>query len=131
MAHTLANQTKVAIGTAVKNEVEAGTGTAVLKLMNAGKTATYATLNLPNTCGTVNATTGVLTFDCSPALSDSSVSAGTTTIGRITDRDGGTVIDDITVGIGTSFEINLTNNVFAGGEAVQITSLTWTPPSGG
>ena len=96
--------------------------------MNTSKTATYATLTLATPCGTVNTSTGVLTFDCSPSLSDSSASAGTATRAKITDSAGVVIIDDITVGT-TGSEINLSNNVFGAGDAVKISALTYTPPS--
>lgn len=118
---------KPAIGTAIKNAIEQGAGVGVLRLMNAAKTVTYATMNLATPCGTVNATSGVLTFDCTPSLSDSSASAGTATVGRFTDSNG-VVIMECSVAI-TGADINLSNNVFGAGDAVKISSLTYTPPS--
>lgn len=128
MAHTVthASQTKVAIGTAVLGEIDSGTA-GTLKLQNTGQTATYATLTLATTSATVNGTTGVLTFQGTP-LSDTDTAAGTAVKGTFYDSASGAVMT-CSVGIGTTFDINLTNNVFGAGDTVQITALTYTPPA--
>ena len=74
MAVSHSTTAKVSIGTAIKTDVEDGAGAGLLKFLNAGKTATYATLTMATPCGTVSTSTGVLTFDCTPTLSDTSAS---------------------------------------------------------
>jgi len=128
MGHTVthASQTKVAIGTAVLGEIDSGTAGS-LKFHNTAKTATYATIALSSTSATVNGTSGVLTFQGTP-LSDTDTSAGTAETAVFYDSAAGAVMT-CSVGIGTTFDINLSNNVFGAGDTVQITSLTYTPPA--
>ena len=128
MAHTVthASQAKVAIGTAVLGEIDSGTAGS-LKLQNDGQTATYATIPLSSTSATVNGTTGVLTFQGTP-LSDTDTAAGTAVKGTFYDSAAGAVMT-CSVGIGATFDINLSNNVFGVGDTVSITSLTYTPPA--
>ena len=124
--NTGANGGKVAIGTAIKDAIEGGTGAGVLKLRTAAD-VTKATLTLATPCGTVNGTSGVLTFDCTPALSDATVASGTVTKALFETNAGADVME---CAVGTSgSDINLSNNVFATNDAVQITSLTYTPPA--
>lgn len=130
MAVTHSNTAKVSIGNAVLDDIDVAAA-GVLKLMNTGKTATYATLTLADPAGTVNATTGVLTFTASATtpLSDTNTSAGTATRAKITTSAGATILDDIVVGTSTTDEIELSNNVFGAGDTVNITALTYTPPT--
>ncbi len=119
----------VSIGNAILDDIDTVAATAVgyIKLQNSAQTATYATLNFVNPCGTVNATTGVLTFDCSPALSEATASAGTAVKAGFY-SGGATEIMNCSVGI-TSGDIQLSNNVFLANDTVTITSLTYTPPA--
>lgn len=97
-----------------------------LKFQNAGRTATYATLTMATPIGTVNTTTGVITFDCT-TLEDTSASSGTTTKAVI-EQSGGTDVLLCDVAI-TGSDINLTNNALLSGDTVSMTSLSYTPPS--
>ena len=129
MAHSVTHSLVLRedISDAVLALIDAGTGVGKIKLQTSSS-ATKATLDFVDPAGAVNGTNGVLTFDCTPVLSDTSVSSGTVTQAIIEDDSTVTVLT-CTVGIGTSFDINLTNNVFATGDTVQISALTYTPPT--
>lgn len=124
---TGANGGKVAIGTAIKDELAGGS----VRLCTASL-AVKATLALGTGANvpTVNSTSGVIDF-CPGAftLSDATASSGTVTVGQFRDSGGTQVIMSCTVGIGTSFDINMTNNVLGTGDTVKITALTYTPPT--
>lgn len=120
----------VSIGNAIKDDLEAGGATTpgFIKLQNSAQTATYATLTLAHPCGTVNATTGVLTFTTT-SLSDTSCSAGTAVkAGFYAGVGTSPEVMNCSVAI-TGADINLSNNVFEAADSVTITSLTYTPPA--
>lgn len=135
MAHLVTHGAlaKEDIGIAIRDAIDEHATLPGQLLMQTAANSTIATINFTDPCnGTVaiNTTTGVLTFDCSPAIADTDTSAGTATKAKFVTGAGTTaIVLECTVGIGTTFDINLSNNVFGVGDTVQITSLTYTPPA--
>jgi protein involved in polysaccharide export with SLBB domain len=105
---------------AVADAVNGGT----IEICSAGYAAVLAVLTLPNPSGTV--ADGVLTFDTSPALADTSAdNSGTAAVARVKDSLGNVEISGLTVGE-TSENIVLTSADIVSGDSVTITSATIT-----
>ena len=117
----------VSIGTAILADIDEAASAGYIKLQNSAQTATYATLTFAVTSGTVNSTTGVLTFDCT-SLSETNCPASGTAVKAGFYSGGGVEVMNCSVGT-TGADINLSSNVFNIGDTVQITSLTYTPPA--
>lgn len=75
----------VAAHTSFRDLIDAGTGAGSIKIRSAAD-ALLATIPLTDPCGTVNATTGQLTFAI--AGRDESASGGTAAYGEFCDSDG-------------------------------------------
>lgn len=121
---TLRSTLADAIDAAVNN----GTGTSTARVQNTAQTATYATLNLSDPAFG-NAATGVITLQGTPT--DTSASAGTGT--RLGWYDGAAtpaLVMTMSLNDTGSPDLDIPNNTFAGGEQIQITSLTVTVPAG-
>lgn len=121
---TVASGSKYVIGNAIMTHIGAA---GKLKFQNAGATATYATLTMhATTIGTVNSTSGVITFDCT-TFEDTSASAGTSTKALVEQAGGEDVLYCAVATSGS--DINMSSNAFGAGDTVQVTALSYTPPS--
>jgi hypothetical protein len=112
------------------NAIDGGSGAGLWRIYDGSRPATCGTattllaeITLSDPCGSV--TTQVLTFDNTPALTDSSANAtGTATWFRITDSTGTCCVDG---NVGTSgAELNLTTTSITATQPVTVTSATIT-----
>lgn len=110
--------------TAVVTAIDADVGAGTLEIGTTGMASVLAVLTLADPCGTVSG--GVLTFDTTPALEDSSANnTGTAAEARIKDNSGDIIISGLTVGT-SGANINLNKVAINTGDVVQITSATIT-----
>ena len=86
MALTIHVDLLVAAHTAVKTAIDAAGGTAAVKVYTAGRALLLVTLPLQSPCGTVNGTTGQLTF--SPGTDGEAVAGGIAAIADVCDSNG-------------------------------------------
>lgn len=123
MAVTYSTAAKTARMAAVITEIDAGAGAGKLKIRNSANTV-LATITLADPCGT--ASSGVLTFDFDPDVSDTSADAtGTADNAIITDSNDVTVISGLTVGT-TGTDIVLDSTSITAGQTVTLTTGTIT-----
>lgn len=128
MATTLTTAARNAACNAIVDLLDAGAGAATIKMCLADGTTEVATLTM-NDPAFGNAATGVATMDNSPTVEDTSATgnAGAITIAIFQDSDNTEVFR---CAVGTSgSDINMTNNVVAATEGVQLTSFTFTVPA--
>ncbi len=124
MAVTYSTAAKNARLDAVTTLIDAGVSAGKLKIRD-GSNVVLATLTLADPCAPA-ASGGVLTFDTSPSLEDSSADAsGTAANAIITDSADTTVISGLTVGT-SGTDIVLTSTSITAGQTVTITSATIT-----
>ena len=98
------------------------------RFQNAAQTATYATCNLSNPAFGA-AATGVITLSGTPT--DTSASAGTTArCGFYDATAAGNLIFTLGVASSGSPDMTISNTTLAGGDQVEISSLTITVPAG-
>lgn len=100
-----------AIGSAGKLEILNSTGTVL------------ATLNLASTAG--SASNSLLTF-AMPVSDTAADASGTASAARIRKGDNTDIITGLTVGVGTSFEVNLDSVSITAGQTVTINTATIT-----
>lgn len=123
MAVTYSTAAKTARMAAVITEIDAGAGAGKLKIRNSANTV-LATIILADPCGT--ASSGVLTFDFDPDVSDTSADAtGTADNAIITDSNDVTVISGLTVGT-SGTDIVLDSTSITAGQTVTLTTGTIT-----
>lgn len=127
MAVTLEAIARTAACNAIVDLVDGDTPPGNLILYAANGSTEVATLPLNNPAFGA-ASTGVATLDVDPAVEDTSATGGTTTVAKFKTGTAATTILSCTVGT-SGADINLTNNVIAATETVQITSLTVTVPA--
>lgn len=128
MALTYATAVRTSRMQAVADAIDGDVGAGTLEIGTSGMGTVLAVLTLADPCGTV--TNGVLTFDCSPALEDTSANAtGTAAEARIKDNSGDIVVSGLTVGT-SGTHIVLTSTSIVATEPVQITSFTITEGNG-
>ena len=128
MAVTLTTAARNAACDAIVDLLDAGAGAATIKLTLANGSTEVATLTM-NDPAFGAAVAGVATMDASPTVEDTSATgnAGAATIAIFQDSDNTEVFR---CAVGTSgSDINLTNNVIAATEGVQLTSFTVTVPA--
>jgi hypothetical protein len=111
--------------TAVRDQIDAGTGAGVLQIGTAGMATVLAEITLADPCATI--ASGVLTFSGFPRSDTSANASGTAAAARIRDSSGTDVITGLTVGT-SGADINLDTTTIAAGQQVQITSATITHP---
>ena len=117
-----------ALKTARLNEViaaiDAGTGPGKLKIGTTGMASVLATIPMADPCG--SASGDVLTFDCDPAISDTSADAtGTAAAAVITDSDDNVIVSGLTVGT-SGADIVLDSVSITAGQTVTIVTATIT-----
>ena len=126
MAHDVQHAADVRndIADAVLAQIDAGAGAAIIVLQDAASPPNeVATLTCSDPAGTVSAAD--LTF--SSITDDTSATGGTATQGKVTDSDSNTCLT-FTVGIGSTFDLDMDNNVIGAGATVSITSFVYTAP---
>ena len=123
MAVTYSTAAKTARMEAVIAQIDAGAGAGKLKIRNSSNTI-LATITLADPSGT--ASSGVLTFDFDPDVSDTSADAtGTADNAIITDSNDVTVISGLTVGT-SGTDIVLDSTSITAGQTVTLTTGTIT-----
>ena len=122
MAVTHHADTRNAIATAVKTEIDAGTGSATLEFQTSG-TVEVATCTFPSeNCGSVSG--AVLTFGT--IADDTSATGGT--VAQFVIKSA-TPTDCVYGSVGTTGEdINLSSLNVGSGDTVSVSSLTYTAP---
>lgn len=122
-----------ALRTARMNEVvdaiDAGAGAGKLKIGTTAMGTVLATIPLADPCGSVSG--DVLTFDCTPAISDTSADAsGTAAAATITDSDDNVIVSGLSVGT-SGTNIVLDSVSITAGQTVTITAATITHNTSG
>ena len=127
MAVTLTTAARNAACNSIVDLVDAGAGDGTLVFYAADTTTEVATLTFSDPAFG-NAATGVAT--ASAITSDTSATGGTTTVAKFLDSDATEVLRCTvsTIAAGTG-DIQLTNNVIAASETVEVTDLTVTVPA--
>jgi len=131
MAVTLTTAARNAACDAIVDLLDAGAGAAYIELMLANGTTEVATLTMNDPAfGAAGAgVAGRADMDASPTVEDTSATgnAAAATIALFKDSNG---VEVFRCAVGTSgSDINLTNNVIASTEGVQLTSFTVTVPA--
>ena len=122
-----ASGARYVIGQAINDLIDVGTaGNLVFK--TAADAAVVATLPLVDPAATsINSTTGLITFDCTPALEDASPVGGTIARALIESSTGVPVLLCDVAESGS--DINMSSLVVAVSDTVQVTALSYTPPT--
>ena len=124
MAVTYATAVKTARMQAVADQIDGGAGAGTLEIGTTSMASILATITLADPCGTVSG--AVLTFDFTPAVSDSSAdNGGTAAEARIKDSTGTVIISGLTVGT-SGTDIVLDSTSITAGQTVTLTSGTIT-----
>lgn len=124
MAMAYATAVRTSRMQAVVDAIDADAGAGTLEIGTSGMGTVLASIPLADPCGSVSA--GVLTFDCTPAIEDTSADAtGTAAEARIKDNSGDVIVSGLTVGT-SGTHIVLTSTSIVATEPVQITSFTIT-----
>lgn len=124
MAMAYATAVRTARMQAVADAIDGDVGAGSLEIGTSGFGSVLAILTLADPCGTVSS--GVLTFDVTPALEDSSANAtGTAAEARIKDNSGDIIVSGLTVGT-SGTNIVLTSTAIVATEPVTITAFTIT-----
>lgn len=131
MAATLTTAARNAACDAIVDLLDAGNEAAQIVLTLSNGTTEVATLTM-NDPAFGSAVAGVATMDNSPTVEDTSATgnASAATIAIFNSMNSGTPTEVFRCAVGTSgSDINLTNNVIAATEGVQLTSFTVTVPA--
>lgn len=124
MAVTYSTAVKTARMSAVITQIDAGAGPGTLEIGTTGFGSVLAIITLADPSGT--ATSGVLTFDFDPDVSDTSANAsGTAAVARVKDSNGVIVISDLTVST-SGADVNLDSVSITAGQTVTLTTGTIT-----
>jgi len=116
---------------AVLTAINAGSGPGKLKIGSAAMASVLAVLTLEDPAGSVSG--DVLTFDFSPAISDTSAdNTGTAAAATITDSDDNVIVSGLTVTLsGGGGNVILDSLSITTGQTVTITSGTLTHNTSG
>lgn len=124
MAVTYSTATKQARLNAVIAAIDAGAAAGTMEIGTAAMASVLATITLADPSG--SASGGTLTFDFSPAVSDTSAdNSGTAAAARIKDSDGNIIISGLTVGT-SGTDIVLDSVSITAGQTVTLTAGTIT-----
>lgn len=124
MAMAYDTTTRTARMQVVADRIDSGSGAGYVEICTTSYASVLATITMADPCGSVSS--GVLTFDCSPAIADSSAdNTGTAAIARIKASDGTVIVSGLTVGT-SGTNIVLTSTSIVATEPVTITSFTIT-----
>lgn len=131
MATTLTTAARNAACDAIVDLLDAGNEAAQVRFMLANGTTEVATLTLSDPAFGASST-GVATMDNTPVPTDSSATgnASAATIALFESMNTGTPTEVFRCSIGVgSGDIQMTNNVIAATEEVQLTAFTFTVPA--
>lgn len=123
MAVTYTTAVKTARMTAVRDQIDLGSGPGVLQIGTAGMATVLAEITLGDPSGTVSG--AVLTLSGFPRSDTSANATGTAAAARIRDSSGTDVITGLTVGTSAA-DIILDNTSINSGQTVTINSATIT-----
>lgn len=123
MAVTYTTAVKTARMTAVRDQIDAGTGAGILQIGTTGMGTVLAEITLNDPSGTISG--AVLTLSGFPKSDTSANATGTAAAARIRDSSGTDVITGLTVGT-TGSDINLDSVSITAGQTVTINSATIT-----
>lgn len=123
MAVTYTTAVKNARMTAVRDQIDLGSGPGVLQIGTAGMATVLAEITLGDPSGTVSG--AVLTLSGFPRSDTSANATGTAAAARIRDSSGTDVITGLTVGTSAA-DIILDNTSINSGQTVTINSATIT-----
>lgn len=123
MAVVYSTATKTARMTAVRDQIDAGSGPGVLQIGTASMATVLATITLGDPCGTVSGP--VLTLSGFPRSDTSADASGTAAAARIRDSSGNDVITGLTVGL-SGADVILDSLSFTAGQNVTINSAAIT-----
>jgi hypothetical protein len=115
--------TKAARMTAVRDQVDSGSGPGVLQIGTAGMATVLAEITLDDPCGTVSG--AVLTLSGFPKSDTSANASGTPAAARIRDSNNNDRITGLTVGLSAA-DIILDSLSITAGQTVTIDSATIT-----
>lgn len=123
MAVTYSTATKTARMTAVRDQIDGGSGAGVLQIGTSGMGSVLAEFTLNDPCGTVSG--AVLTFSGFPKSDTSANDTGTAAAARIRDSSGTDIITGLTVGLSAA-DIILDSVSITAGQTVTINSASIT-----
>lgn len=123
MAVTYSTATKTARMTAVRDQIDGGSGAGVLQIGTTGMGSVLAEFTLNDPCGTVSS--GVLSFSGFPKSDTSANNTGTAAAARIRDSSGTDIITGLTVGLSAA-DIILDSVSITAGQTVTINSASIT-----
>ena len=123
MAVTYPTAVKTARMTAVRDQIDAGSGPGVLQIGTTGMASILAEITLNDPSGTV--TSGVLSLSGFPKSDTSANNTGTAAAARIRDSSGTDVITGLTVGLSAA-DIILDSVSITAGQTVTINSAAIT-----
>lgn len=123
MPVTYSTAVKTARMTAVRDQIDAGTGAGILQIGTTGMGTVLAEITLNDPSGTISG--AVLTLSGFPKSDTSANATGTAAAARIRDSSGTDVITGLTAGT-TGSDINLDSVQFTSGQTVTINSATIT-----
>lgn len=123
MAVTYTTAVKAARMTAVRDQIDGGTGAGILEIGTSGMATVLATITLGDPCGTVSG--AVLTLSGFPRSDTSADATGTAAAARIRDSASTDVITGLTVGT-TGTDIVLDSVSITAGQTVTLNSATIT-----
>lgn len=109
--------------TAVRDDIDSGTGAGQLRIFTSGYATLLVSFNCNDPCGTVSGDT--LTFSGLPKTA-TAVAGGTAAVARFVNSDGTTIVDGLTVGTsGTDIIISPSASI-SSGQTVEWTAGTIT-----
>lgn len=123
MAVTYSTATKTARMSAVRDQIDGGSGAGVLQIGTTGMGSVLAEFTLNDPCGTVSS--GVLSFSGFPKSDTSANNTGTAAAARIRDSSGTDIITGLTVGLSAA-DIILDSVSITAGQTVTINSASIT-----
>lgn len=123
MAVVYSTATKNARMTAVRDQIDAGSGPGVLQIGTTGMATVLAEITLNDPSGTISA--AVLTLSGFPKSDTSANATGTPAAARIRDSAGNDVITGLTVGLSAA-DIILDSLTITAGQTVTINSAAIT-----
>lgn len=123
MAVTYTTAVKNARMTAVRDQIDAGTGPGVLQIGTTGMATILAEITLDDPSGTISG--GVLSLSGFPKSDTSANNTGTAAAARIRDSSGTDVITGLTVGLSAA-DIILDSVSITAGQTVTINSAAIT-----
>lgn len=124
MAISHASTVRTALATRIRDLIDGGPAAGRFRIFDSGSTL-LADIPLNDPCGTVSGPT--LTFNITPSVEDSAADAtGTAATFTITDSTGQAVYSGTVTATGGGGDATLPSTAITAGEAIQITSASYT-----